>query len=170
MAGIVGYASLKMGDKVGDGQCVRLVEAALTQAGKKTTKDLGISGHTADYVWGTLVASHSSGSLDAVLPGDIVQFRDHVMTVTTSKKNGGSAVATHSRAHHTAIIASKGYREDDYNRKYYLFSIIEQNYKGVKTVVKSKVQFQKSDIKLDNGDEVLTESNGSFWIYRPVNL
>lgn len=167
MAGIVTYASSKMKQRVGDGECVRLVEAALSQAGKKTTRDYDVLGNSADYVWGNLVASDSSMTLDVVLPGDIVQFRNHVMTVNVTTGNGGGSIVKHRRPHHTAIIASKGIRQDDYHRRYYQFSILEQNQDGKKYVIKSKVQFQKSDVTA-GGEEILTESSGSFWIYRPV--
>jgi len=164
MAGIVSYASLQMGEKIGDGECTRLVEAALVQAGKKTTRDFGVVGNTKDYVWGTPVTIHTA------VPGDIIQFRNHIMSITTKKKDhdGSGVTVENKRAHHTAIIANKGWRMDDYNREYFVFSIIEQNHPARTRTVKSHVQFQKSDVTAANGDEILTESTGEYWIYRPV--
>jgi hypothetical protein len=162
MSSVVGYASSQVGQKVGDGECTRLAERALEAAGKKTTKDFGVVGNTADYVWGTLVDIYSA------MPGDIVQFRGHTLRVETTTETGGGDIKTHKRPHHTAVITSKSSREDDYGRKYFMFSILEQNQSGKRFVHKNKIQFQKSQEKLSNG-EVTTESNGQYWIYRPVS-
>jgi len=170
MAGIVTSASSKMKQKVGDGQCTRLVAYALTEAGKKTTRDFDVVGNTADYVWGTVVASDSSPTLDAVLPGDIIQFRNHVITVKTTGSPPAPSILPGERKHHSAVIANKGWRQDDYGRMYYEFSIIEQNYAGKKYVVKSKVLLQpKADLDFGSGNEILIQSTGKYWIYRPVN-
>ena len=166
MAGVVGYASGQVGRKVGDGECTRLVEAALTQAGMKTTANYGVTGRQADYKWGRVVTIHEAK------PGDVIQFRNHTMVVTTRNYDTGKMVKeTHSRPHHTAVITSKGVRggEGSIPRTptYYSFSILEQNHAGKKWVAKNTVQFERSVVQSANGDEVTTESYGEYWIYRP---
>jgi len=163
MPGVVSFAVSKMGERVGDGECTTLVEQALTQAGKMTTTDFGIVGPDTDYVWGTSV------TLDASKPGDIIQFRNHVMTVTTKWAKGGQQEVSHRRPHHTAIITSKSWREDSkpHPTVYWEFSIIEQNHANVKRVIKSRVQFQNTWVLLKNNDEIDVHVSGSFVIYRP---
>lgn len=161
--GVISFAVSKMGEKVGDGQCTTLVEQALIQAGKLTTTDFGVVGTQADYVWGTPV------TLNASLPGDIIQFRDHVITVTVKRAKGGMQETTHQRLHHTAILTSKGWREDSRTpaRGYWELSILEQNHANKKRVIKSRIQLQSSWILLPNDDEIDTHVSGQFTIFRP---
>lgn len=163
MSEIVGYAVGKVGQKVGDGECTRLVEKALNKAGKKVTKDFGVVGRKEDYVWGLQI------TLNDAHPGDIIQFRNHVMAVTVRRADGGSVETTHARPHHTAIIASKNWREDSKKRQYYQISLLEQNQGGKKYVFKNTVQLENSLTVLDNGDEIEVYVSGEYFIYRPVN-
>ncbi len=55
-----------LGQKVGDGGCTRLVEAALAQVGAKPGQNLSQPGF---YVWGRALAAG-----EAIQAGDIVQF------------------------------------------------------------------------------------------------
>jgi RHS repeat-associated protein len=84
------YAQRNIGKKaVGKGECWDLGEEALKSAGAQTSKDLTPNfGADSDYVWGTPVKD-----LKNLEPGDILQFRDHVVTitkVTTIKYKDGS--------------------------------------------------------------------------------
>lgn len=163
MSSVMAYANSQVGRKVGDGECTRLAEQALKSAGMKTTNDFGVTGKTADYVWGMLVSE------DDAKPGDILQFRDHVMTVTTVKDEGGQKTKTYNRGHHTAIIASKNFRTDDWGRVYFSYSILEQHTSGKYYVHKDVIQLRKSVVKNDTtGEEITTESYGKVLIYRPV--
>ena len=165
MSGIVSYAVSQIGKRVGDGECVRLVEEALTQAGKKTTTDFGVVGNHADYVWGRSI------KIEVALPGDIIQFRNHVMTVTVRRNSGGMTETTYRRPHHTAILTNKGWREDSKTppRQYWELSILEQNQANRRYVIKSTLQLQNSWTLLPNNDEVEVYVSGTYFIYRPVD-
>ncbi len=73
------FAQGNVGKKaVGKGECWDLGEEALKSAGAQTSKDLTPNfGPDADYVWGTPVKD-----LKNLEPGDILQFRDHMVTIT----------------------------------------------------------------------------------------
>jgi cell wall-associated NlpC family hydrolase len=79
--------------------CATLVQAALAQAKAKDLFDFPenkANTATTDYVWGDPVP------LDQLQPGDIVQFKDHVMT---GYKADGSW-QDHNRPHHSALVVS----------------------------------------------------------------
>ena len=76
---IVTFARGKFGQKVGPrGECFDLADAALGAAAAKSAKDFGTVTESADYVWGDEVDPKDAA------PGDILQFRDYVVTVTTT--------------------------------------------------------------------------------------
>lgn len=87
------------GDRVGDGQCSRLAEAAVSFAGARSWVGLTPRG-SGDYVWGRLVCTLDPDHLkfDKVLPGDIVQLRD----AHFQGADGSSLDAEH----HTAVVKS----------------------------------------------------------------
>jgi hypothetical protein len=78
------------GEKVGDGQCSNLAEAALMAANAKIYPPHGLKGQMGkdgrlkadpneNYQWGTLIARFTPGNVGGVtnlLPGDILQFRN----------------------------------------------------------------------------------------------
>ena len=164
MPGVVGFATQQIGKQLGDGECTRLVEQALTQAGFKTAVDFGVVGNNADYVWGTLV------SLDAARPGDIIQFRNHEMEVWKVKDGSDLSATVYRRPHHSAILMGKRFRTDDFNRPYWELVIYEQNQAGVRHVVKSIIQLQKSTHVFADGYEKQVRVSGSAKIYHPVPL
>jgi hypothetical protein len=102
---VVLWANGHRGKKVGAGQCWDLGEEALRRSGAMTSSDLGDVGDDTDYVWGDAVA------VKDVIPGDILQFRDHVATITTTATytfaDGTTETVTQeetaTREHHTAI-------------------------------------------------------------------
>lgn len=97
-----------MGKQIGRGECWDFAEAALKQAGAKTSADFGPVGEDTDYVWGEPIA------LKDVIAGDILQFRDFVVTTSTAtertfKDDSGdieTKEVTVERPHHTAIVGS----------------------------------------------------------------
>lgn len=106
------------------GECWDLAEAALKQAGAKTSSDLGPMGDDVDYVWGTPLAD-----LKSVIPGDILQYRDYVMvTATTTKTKFKDAETSEEdeqkseHDHHTSIVSAN---LGDGN-----LNVLEQNYLG----------------------------------------
>ena len=60
------FAQNKLGQKVGDGDCTRLIEAALEAVGAKPGANFDSPGF---YTWGRLVAAG-----ETMLAGDIIQF------------------------------------------------------------------------------------------------
>ena len=95
MSNIVTWAVSKMHSRIGGGECARLAEAGLIQAGMKTTTDFGVVGNNADCVWGDPI------SLEVAKSGDIIPFRNHVMSVETKPDAGGGPETYYSR--HTIL-------------------------------------------------------------------
>ena len=90
----------KVGKKaVGDGECFALVDMALKLAGAKSAEDFGRVTRTSDYVWGHAVA------LDRIRPGDVLEFRNHVVTVRIETATGWEE-RTYTRPHHTAVVVA----------------------------------------------------------------
>lgn len=85
-AAVVRYAQAQKGQKVGDGQCWALVDAALNAAGAVRSGQHGMD----TYVFGQEVYRNFQ-------PGDIIQFENVVLQ---------SPTYTGNFPHHTAIIAS----------------------------------------------------------------
>lgn len=170
MPSVIAHANDKVGQRVGDGECTRVAEYALKQAGMKTTSDFGVTGRNADYVWGTNILP------DNALPGDILQFRNHVMRVTRRKPDG-TLIETrdYNRGHHTAILASKNMRyqgEKVMNGvrqpvgQYYSYSILEQHCCGKSVVHKGVIQLAATNVSTA-GEEIRTEVFGTVQFYRP---
>jgi hypothetical protein len=98
------WAASKRKHRVGRGECWDLADQALKHAGAQSSTT---TGRDDDYVWGAPVA------VGAVIPGDILQFRDYVVTTTTTTKITFGTGQTETkeewfkqvRSHHTAIVA-----------------------------------------------------------------
>lgn len=98
------WAVSKLKHRVGGGECWHLADLALKHAGAQSSTT---TGRDDDYVWGAEVA------VGAAIPGDILQFRDYVVTTTTTTKitfgTGQTEVneewVEQIRGHHTAIVA-----------------------------------------------------------------
>ena len=165
---------------VGKGECWDLAEEALKKAGAKTSNDLGEVKKDSDYVWGTLK------DVKDVDPGDILQFRDHEVTITTYTKvtfpDGSwteeTQTETKMRGHHTAIVNSKVDRNG-------VILTLEQHVKPLGKVVQSKTLHTRGYTteatankrmknrytkKLDNA-KVFTKTTikvkGKIWAYKP---
>lgn len=129
---VVIWASGQVGQSVGAGECWDLAERALKQAGAGGSADFGPTGDDADYIWGTEVPD-----LKDAQPGDILQYRDYVMTTATTidvtfDDGSGyvrSAEETDERPHHTAIIATTPGNG--------ALTVLEQNHRGNHEKVRS---------------------------------
>lgn len=103
---IVVWARGRLGKKVGRGLCWDLGELALSHNGAQTSNDLGPVGDDTDYIWGEPI------SVKDVKPGDLLQFRDHVVTTITEtkytfhdkSKQLKTVKTTANRGHHTVIV------------------------------------------------------------------
>jgi len=112
------WARSKLGQKVDRGECWDLANRALQHAGAQSSTT---TGENDDYVWGPTVA------VQAAVPGDILQLRDHVVTTTvttdvTFEDGSGyedSKESTITRQHHTAVVAE--------NKGAFGLVILEQN-------------------------------------------
>lgn len=95
---VLQYARDNLGKKIGDGECATLAAEALRTAGAKrmTTSPAG------EYIWGELVRTVTprENVTGAVQPGDLLQFRDAVVTGRV-----GRNTITWTYSHHTAIVA-----------------------------------------------------------------
>jgi len=148
---VLAFAESHLGTQVGDGQCGTLAMQALESAGAKTAVDLGPTGPTDNYVWGSLVLEEvgtvgggqaAAGSYGAVKPGDVAQFSDANFVLNTPTFH-----SLQSYPHHTAIIES------------YLgngkFSVLQQNINGNLTVQRGVIDFSQL-------------TTGTVWVYQPV--
>jgi hypothetical protein len=148
---VLAFVESRLGMQVGDGQCGTLAVLALQSAGAVPWTQLGPTGPTADYVWGSLVLEEVgsagggqavAGSYANVQPGDVVQLSnaDFVLNTPTYQ-------SFQEYPHHTAIIES------------YLgngrFSVLQQNVNGNMTVQRGVLDFTQL-------------TTGTVWVYQPV--
>jgi hypothetical protein len=149
---ILKFCKDHVGEKVGDGECSSLADAALKHAAAKTGfKDAPNEG---DYVWGKLVCTVEMKDNSAkvikvgkmsIQAGDVIQLRDVKFEGKSLRGNG-----TYNAAypHHTAVVLAV--------KKNNVITILEQNYNGQKIV--SENAYRLTDLKA-----------GWIRIYRPVS-
>ena len=170
------YVSGQLGKQVGNGECFTLADEALQKAKAKSASDYGKITANADYRWGNAV------NLQKLIPGDIIQFRDYKVTITTvtktrkTKSGGGweeetsTQTQTESRPHHTAIVGSVG--------KNGIVSVFEQNVgtgsgkrKTQKNTLYFKTYKEPESVKTKGKTTVTVNKSvkvdGKFWLYRP---
>ena len=170
------YANTRVGTQVGNGECFTLADLALRQAGAKSASDYGRITSVADYQWGNVV------NIGAAIRGDIIQFRNYRVTVTTitvtrtDTRGGGfsedtnTQIETQSRGHHTAIVDSISANG--------VISVLEQNVgTGVnrRKVQRNMLYFQSYSAPARvarRGNTTTTvnqkiEVRGRSWFYRP---
>lgn len=91
----------------GNGECWTLAEDALIYVGARTSRQLTPDfSRRADFVWGDIETN-----LNAIAPGDIIQFVGYSAVLTTTvtdflapRGRVVSPTQTHGRGHHTAIV------------------------------------------------------------------
>lgn len=104
---VVAWAHSRLRQKVGRGECWDLAHQALRSAGARSSTS---TGRDDNYVWGKPV------QLERVVPGDVIQFRDWIVTtktVTVVRFADGSGYhdsdeVVARRPHHTAIVDRVG--------------------------------------------------------------
>jgi hypothetical protein len=178
---VVIWAQGQLGKKIGKGECWDLAEEALKQAGAQTSNNLGPVDPDSDYIWGDSI------DVKDVIPGDILQFRDHEVTTTTETEytfpDGSSEIVTETttaqRPHHTAVVNGKldadgAVKTLDQHVK--PLGKVVQNKKlytrDVAPVVKKAVEKRKNPTtkKLETAKvtkTVTTTVTGTIWAYRP---
>lgn len=177
---VILWASGKVGQRVGAGECWDLANSALKYAGAGTSSDFGPTGDDADYVWGNAV------DLKDALPGDILQYRDYVQTTTTKTEvefaDGHSwddeSWVEISHDHHTSVVSK--------NTGNGALTVLEQNEKGnhekvkstpirwkdaaTKTTTTKKMMKRKDDGKMQLATVTITVDvtiTGTIQAYRP---
>jgi surface antigen len=137
---VLAFASSKIGQTVGGGECYDLANAALQAANAQTAADYGEITPDADYQWGLPVITPQ--------PGDIIQFRNYSFRIDYD-----DGWEEQSRPHHTAIVASVGANG--------AIMVYEQNVgtgSSARTVQHNQLYFENTS--------AVTVS-GQFWFYRP---
>jgi hypothetical protein len=144
---VLEFAGKRIGEKVGDGQCVSLAVEALRHAGAKSYP-FDPSG---DYVWGRTVASFKE-----VLPGDILQFRNAVFKGKRWITKRRWVSWHHEYPHHTAIVSEvrEGGR---------VVAILHQNVGAHDADDATKQIVQEASIRPES-----LQAGGAVAIYRPV--
>jgi hypothetical protein len=163
-------AEKKVGGKAVDGgkdkggiDCFALVDELLKSAGGKRPKDFGEVTPTGDYVWGDPV------ELEKIKPGDILQFRDHFVTIRTQKLlddkwKETSIEGPARRPHHTAVVVEV--KEDGG------VVVVEQNVrpdpkKVKRNVIAGLAAGEETRYKSNAEKEIITVT-GTVKAYRPV--
>jgi hypothetical protein len=175
---VIQWASGHRGKKIGAGECWDLGEEALKRAGAKTSNDLGEVGDDTDYVWGDPI------DVKDVIPGDILQFRDHVATIETKTvytfADGTTETTTQessaTRPHHTAIANSKLDRDGSLKALEQQAGVAVQEHRiytrdvnpGVTTDhVRRAYPHSKKVEKASMTKTVKVTVGGTIWAYRP---
>jgi hypothetical protein len=160
---VLEFARGQVDKQVGTGECWDLAEDAVTQSGGESSKTLtGVKGkafQSADYKWGTEV------KLDTAQPGDILQFKGHEFTETTTRGNRWTD-EKQTRGHHTAIV-EKNWGDGR-------LTILEQHVRPAKSKEVSK-KVQRRDIFVkdgatyagDAGANITVKTKGVVKAYRP---
>lgn len=137
---IAQFASGRLGQQVGDGECFALADQALRSRSLKSASDFGAVSANADYIWGREVP------LSQAQVGDVIQFRNYtfdesIHTETTRPDGSGSyndVSRSESRPHHTAIVASIGSNGE--------LMVYEQNIGGQRVVLHNRLLFSSVTI------------------------
>jgi hypothetical protein len=160
---MVGHKAVDGGKDKGGIDCFALVDQVLKSVGAKTASDFGEVTPTADYVWGKEV------DLDAIQPGDILQFREHTVMITTQKLGPltwrvTSTEGPATRTHHSAIVV--GIIEDG------SVEVVEQKVKPTPKTIRrdiiARLAKGQETRYLSNVEKVIIEVTGRVTAYRPV--
>ena len=152
---VVAFCKDNLGQKVGDGECSDLADAALNQAGAKPRTSFKESPKKGDYVWGKLVVEleMKDGSQKEtkvpkmrIQPGDVIQFGDARFE---GKNLRGFENYFTTFPHHTAVVL-------DVKKGENALTALEQNVNEKKFVVEN--QYRLTDLK-----------TGWVRVYRPVS-
>ena len=143
--------------------CFGLVDKLLRDLGGKSAGDYGPLSKDADYDWGDGIM------LDSIQPGDILQFRNHLVHSSTlqlldSGKWFQTAESTATRPHHTAIVVAVA--------KDGSVTVVEQNVwpdpKKVRTSVIPKLDEGKDTRWIDKEHKIELKVTGSVRAFHPV--
>ena len=143
--------------------CFGLVDRLLRDLGGKSAGDYGTLTKDADYDWGDGIM------LDSIQPGDILQFRNHLVHSSTLQllDNGKwfeKAESIAKRPHHTAIVIAVA--------KDGSVTVVEQNVwpdpKKVRSSVIPKLDEGEGTRWIDNQHKIKLKVTGSVRAFHPV--
>jgi hypothetical protein len=143
--------------------CFALVDKLLRGLGAATAADGDVAvTATADYDWGDGIM------LDSIKPGDILQFRNHVVDVGTWKYANGdwyeASGREYTRPHHTAIVMEV--------RKDGSVVVVEQNVRPSPNKVTRNVILRleagEETRKVSSEERLKLKVSGSVRAYRPI--
>lgn len=128
-AQIVQFASGRLGQQVGDGECFALVDQALRSVPARSAADFGTITAQADYRWGRAIQRGEARA------GDAIQFRNFSFRETTVTRvtqadgsyteNTQTQTGSRGAPNHSALVAEIG--ADG------CFTLYEQNVSGNRT-------------------------------------
>ncbi len=130
-AKVVKFCKDNLGQKIGDGECGTLAQAALKEAGAKPVNEFSESPGSGDFAWGELVfvldvkdGKRKREPTDArAKPGDIIQYRDCMFR---------SSRGIYLFAQHTSVVAEVKSTGE--------LIVYEQNMQGKKEVTKGTMR------------------------------
>jgi hypothetical protein len=149
-ARVLAFAQASFGQKIGTGQCAELADHALTSNGANTFSDYAPVTNGDDYIWGTRIA------LTDARPGDIIQFRDYSVTVTTRSRMDEQSDSL-DWSHHTAVV------EQNVGDA---LLVLEQNVDDSQTVKRGRVPIRATTVS-DGRVTTSTVIEGQLSAYRP---
>lgn len=141
---IAQFASGRLGQTVGNGECFALADQALRSVGVRSASDFGTISPNADYVWGREV------TLSQAQAGDVIQFRNFGFNETIrteitrpdDSSESSEQTRSESRPHHTAIVASIAANGQ--------LMVYEQNVGGQRKVLLNQLLFSAVTIGPDS--------------------
>ncbi len=155
---VLAFSRAHIGRVLGTGQCAELADQALIASGARSFIDYAANTRGDDYVWGDPV------DVTLARPGDVLQFRDFTMRVTTRTAGGAVSDESDDAEHHTVVV--------------------EENHGGVMTVFEQNVDDDpavrrthyftvpgsfpgRGDGRADRGAVTTVRITGSVHAYRP---
>jgi hypothetical protein len=144
---VLEFARKRIGERVGDGQCISLAVEALRYAGAKRYP----FDPNGDFVWGRRVASFKEA-----LPGDILQFRNAVFHGKRWITKRRWVSWHHEYPHHTAIV----FEVRDGGQ---VVAMLHQNVGARDADDAAKQVVQEASIRPES-----LQAGGAVAIYRPV--
>lgn len=142
--------------------CFALIDKLLRDLGAQTAADGDVAvTATADYDWGDGIL------LDSLQPGDILQFRDHLIDVATWKVANGkwyeASGRTYTRPHHSAIVIDVG--KDS-------VTVVEQNVKPdpqkITRNVILRLEAGEETREVNSEEKIKIKVTGEVHAYRPA--
>lgn len=143
---MIAYATQRLGQVEGDGECWTLVNNGFSS--------VGIHKPSATYAWGRVVEQLSNAR-----PGDVFQFSNFRVTVRTENSDGWTEeTQTRGTPRHTAILESIDNG---------VATFLESNVNDNRNVQRNRFHVRTADLDDGSGEKTTVRVSGSLTIYRP---